>query len=97
MSAQYFPLLRSAGAAAVEGLVGAVAPGGVLLVVGHDMSEVGPSHGFDPGAFFGPGEVAAGLGSGWSVEVDQVRPRSVPAPAGTAHTRDVVLRAVRSA
>lgn len=96
VSAQYFPLLKSAGSAALAGLVSAVAPGGVLLVVGHDPGEVDPAHGFDPDRFVMPGAVAAALGEGWSVEVDQVRARTVPAPAGTGHTRDVVLLARRA-
>lgn len=95
VSAQYFPLLRASGEAGVRALVASVAPGGVLLVVGHDPGGVDRSHGFDPVDFYAPGDVAGLLGRGWSVEVDEVRERTVPGPAGTAHTRDVVLRARR--
>ena len=99
VSLHYFPLLREQGHAALRGLVEAVAPGGTLLVVGHDMSGLQGHEGggFDPGDFYDPSEFAALLGEGWTVEADGVRPRVDSAPEGTAHTHDIVLRARRTA
>lgn len=95
VSLHYFPLLREKGHAALLGLVEAVAPGGTLLVVGHDMSgHEGGDH--DPADYYQPSEIAELLGDGWTVEADEVRPRVDSAPEGTDHTHDVVLRARRT-
>ncbi|HQZ84886.1 MAG TPA: class I SAM-dependent methyltransferase [Actinomycetota bacterium] len=51
--------------------------------------------GFDPEDFVGPADIAALLGAGWRVEVDEQRPREVSGGAGAGHSEDVVLRAVR--
>ncbi|GAA5049843.1 SAM-dependent methyltransferase [Thermocatellispora tengchongensis] len=99
VSAHYFPLLRQDGHAALRRLLDTVAPGGTLLVASHDLAEVpadhGHGHGFDPHAFYEPHEIAMLLGDGWTIEVDETRPRVSPAPPGTQHTRDTVMRARR--
>ena len=98
VSAQYPALLRTPGNAAERVLLGAVAPGGVLLVVHHaDVDrEHAKAHGFDPADYVSPSDVAALLGDDWHVEVEERRPRDVPAGgAGARHTHDVVLRARR--
>ncbi|RAY14102.1 SAM-dependent methyltransferase [Actinomadura craniellae] len=97
VSAQYFPLVHQPDHAALRGLLAAVAPGGTLLFVGHDPADLPPGqdHGFDPGDYYQPGEVAEFLGHGWTVLIDETRPRTAPAPAGTHHAHDTVLRARR--
>jgi SAM-dependent methyltransferase len=96
VSAHYFPMPRTRPAAA-RGLVDAVAPGGTLLVVGHDHvgSDWHGPGGLRPHDCYEPGDFVALLGEGWAVCVDETRPRVDPAPPGTHHSRDTVLRAVR--
>ncbi|WP_199432958.1 class I SAM-dependent methyltransferase [Qaidamihabitans albus] len=97
VSAQYFPIPHQEHHTAVRGLLAAVAPGGTLLVVGHDPADLSPphEHGSDPGDYYHPREIAALLGDDWTIVVDETRPRTAPAPEGTRHTRDTVLRARR--
>lgn len=97
VSAQYFPLPRQPGHAALHGLLAAVAPGGTLLVAFHDLSEVHHDHqpDVDPADFYQPAEIAGLLDDTWEVLVNETRPRTRPAPPGTGHTRDTVLRARR--
>jgi SAM-dependent methyltransferase len=97
VSAQYPAMLRTPGNDAERALLGAVAPGGVLLFVHHadiDVEEA-KARGFDPNDYVLPANVAALLGDGWDVTVDERRARDVPAGAGSQHTHDVVLRARR--
>ena len=68
---------------------------GRLLVVGHDLADLPPDHGFDPLHFYQPAEIARLLDQDWTILVDESRPRAAPAPPGTSHTRDTVLRARR--
>ncbi|WP_299518096.1 bifunctional NAD(P)/FAD-dependent oxidoreductase/class I SAM-dependent methyltransferase [uncultured Serinicoccus sp.] len=103
VSLQYGSFLRTPEQRGLRSLLGAVAPGGTLLVVGHDLSPlrepVDPAEQtlmFDPGAYVGAEEVAAALEAeaGWRVEVFETRPRPAGATS-THHVDDVVLRAVR--
>jgi SAM-dependent methyltransferase len=89
VSVQYFPLTKAN--SSLSGLISAVAPGGTLLVVGHDPADLPPE--FDRDDYHWPTEIAATLGDEWTVLVDETRPRTVPAPPGTHHARDTVLRA----
>jgi SAM-dependent methyltransferase len=68
-----------------------------LLVAGHDLADLPPGHesDFDPAGFYQPAEIGALLGDGWTVLVDETRLRTAPAPEGTRHARDTVLRARR--
>jgi SAM-dependent methyltransferase len=97
VSAQYPALLRTADHAAERALLGAVAPGGVLLVVHHPTPTEAEAavHGFHPDDYVGPADVAARLDANWQIEVDETRPRHVSAGAGAHHTEDVVLRVRR--
>lgn len=103
VSLQYGSFLRSPDQRGLRNLLGAVAPGGTLLVVAHDLT---PMHQpvdvatqtrmFDPDAYVGVAEISAALATtdDWEVEVHETRPR----PAGavtTHHVDDVVLRARR--
>jgi thioredoxin reductase/SAM-dependent methyltransferase len=101
VTAAYASIPRTPDGRGVANLLGAVAPGGTLLVIGHDLEPMRApvdtathSRAFDPDAYVRIDDVAAALASApaWEVEVHEVRPR----PGGTAsshHVDDVVLRA----
>ncbi|PKV93217.1 methyltransferase family protein [Amycolatopsis echigonensis] len=90
VSVQYFPLRKDD--RAVRKLLDAVAPGGTFLFASHDPRDLGPEH----SGYCQPDDIARVLGDGWTVLVNESRPRVAPAPPGTAHTRDTVLRAQRT-
>lgn len=100
VSAQYPVLRRSTGDDVLRALLGAVAPGGTLLVVFHaDMDEEhARAHGFDPADFHWPPDVLARLEpDSWVVELDQIRPRVRDRGPDVPHVRDHVIRARRLA
>ena len=80
-------------------LADAVAPGGTLLVVGHDADALpgGAGRHGDPGMLFTVDEVVGRLSpDAWGVEVAEVRPRDMTGPDGDVwHVADVVVRATR--
>ncbi|WP_338037966.1 hypothetical protein [Nocardiopsis halophila] len=100
MSAQYFPLPKEEGHAALKALLAAVAPGGTLLYVGHHIGDLGPQQWreVDPTDYYWPADVAGVLKAmpdgEWTVVTDEVRSRP-SVPEGAHHTRDTVLRARR--
>ena len=105
VSLQYGSFLRTPDQRGLRNLLGAVAPGGTLLVVGHDFTPLREpvdvatqTRMFDPGAYVGVEEIAAALAEsdGWRIEVNQTRPRP-PGAASSHHVDDVVLRASRLA
>jgi 2-polyprenyl-3-methyl-5-hydroxy-6-metoxy-1,4-benzoquinol methylase len=75
---------------------GGVAPGGMLLVVGHDRSNIAEGHGGpqDPAILFTPEEVSLEL-PGLEVERAERVHRSVSAPDGAADAIDALVRARR--
>ncbi|MFL6119705.1 class I SAM-dependent methyltransferase [Actinophytocola sp.] len=78
---------------AVQRMLAAVAPGGTLLVGGHDLTHMHEHQSpLDPKDYYTPGEIAELLDDTWTVLVNETRPR-VSAPPGTGHVNDVVLRA----
>jgi SAM-dependent methyltransferase len=97
VSAQYPVLEKSPGQLAEHILMGAVAPGGTLVVVHHaDFNTDKPlDHGPNPADYVGPWDMAALLGEGWFIEVNGTRPRNLTSGAGAGHTEDVVLIAHR--
>ena len=101
VSMAYGAVPRTADDRGVRNLLGAVAPGGTLVVLAHDLAAMrahGPRPAFDPDAFVGVDDVAAALAAadGWELEVHETRPRP-PGAASTGHVDDVVLRARRTA
>lgn len=87
------PAMRTA---AFARLAAAVAPGGTLLVVGHDGAGMEEHHAHSADKFFGAEEVVTGLGDGWDVRVAESRPRRAIGPDGREwDLRDVVVRAIR--
>ncbi len=104
VSAQYPAIPRTPDARGVHNMIDAVAPGGTLLVVGHDL-EPEPDvpdvrhggRGFDAEAYLRVDEFVAALDEpSWIVEVHETRPRP-PGAASGHHVNDVVLRARRRA
>jgi SAM-dependent methyltransferase len=97
VSAQYFPLRRQQEHTALRGLLAAVAPRGTFLIVGHDLTDLPPQHELDvaPADFYQPKDVAELLDDNWAILVDETRPRTTPAPPGTCHRNDTVMRAQR--
>ena len=94
VSAQYPALERTPTNDAERALMGAVEPGGVLLLVHHYL-EPGSVHGFDPEDYVLPKDVVAMLDEHWRVETDERRPRFVKGGAGAGHAKDIVLKARR--
>lgn len=73
-----------------------VAPGGTMLVVGHDRDNLAAGYGGprDPAVLFSPGEVAADLAGLKVVKAEQVR-RAVDTDDGERSAIDALVRAVR--
>lgn len=103
VSMQYGSIHRTPDRRALSNLLAAVAPGGTLLVVGHDLTPIRQpidvaeqTRMFDPDAYLGVEEIAAALAdaSDWKIELHETRPRPAGA-ASTHHVDDVVLRARR--
>jgi SAM-dependent methyltransferase len=99
VSAQFMHLPPAARVPLFARLADAVAPGGDLLIVGHDVSDLATAAGRPavPEMFFTAEEVAATLDPDrWEVLVAESRPRTVPDPDRTEITvHDAVLRARR--
>jgi thioredoxin reductase/SAM-dependent methyltransferase len=104
VSAQYASIPRTPDHRGVRNLLDAVAPGGTLLVVSHDLEPmrsptVAPSNGmpFDPDAYVRVDDFAGALADSptWDIEVHERRPRPPGAASAAHHVDDVVLRARR--
>lgn len=106
VSLQYGSFKRTPDQRGLRSLLDAVAPGGTLLVVHHDLTPMREpvdvatrTRMYDPEAFVGIDEIAAALTvdlDTWHVETHETRPRP-PGAASTHHVDDVVLRATRRA
>ncbi|MEM9513505.1 MAG: bifunctional NAD(P)/FAD-dependent oxidoreductase/class I SAM-dependent methyltransferase [Actinomycetota bacterium] len=104
VSMQYGSIHRTPEQRGLSNLLDAVAPGGTLLVVGHDLTPWShpidvdeQTRMFDPGGFVGIDEIAAALADrpGWQIERHETRPRPPGAASAHHHVDDVVLRAQR--
>ena len=105
VTAAYASIPRTPDARGVANFLDAVAPGGRLLLINHDVSDIREtlSHAdpestrpFDHEAFVGTDDFAEALSASpeWEIEVNEHRER--PAGAASAHhVHDVVLRARR--
>ena len=105
VSAQYASIPRTPDGRGVHNLLNAVAPGGILLVVSHDLEPMRKpidttthSQAFDPDAYVRVEDFAAALTSSpdWAIEVHEKRPRPPGAASAALHVDDIVLRARRS-
>ncbi len=104
VSAQYASIPRTPDGRGVANLLGAVAPGGVLLVVGHDLTPMRTaidtsehSRPFDPDAYVRVDDVVSAITGSpdWTIEVHETTPRPPGAASGAHHVDDIVLRARR--
>ncbi len=102
VSAQYASIPRTPDGRGVRNLINAVAPGGTLLVVSHDLEPMrapidtlAHSRPFDPDAHVTVDDFAAALAqtSAWDIEVHEKRPRPPGAATAAIHVDDIVLRA----
>lgn len=102
VSMQYGSIHRTPEQRALTNLLGAVAPGGTLLVVAHDRTPwdapidvADQTRMFDPDAYLGIDEIAAAIAAdpNWEIEVHETRPRPPGAASAHHHVDDVVLRA----
>ncbi|MGN6608438.1 MAG: class I SAM-dependent methyltransferase, partial [Jatrophihabitans sp.] len=102
VTASYASIPRTPDGRAVRAVVDAVAPGGTLVVLSHDVAAMrDPSHGhrpFDPEAYVQVEHFAAALADdpGWTIEVHELRPRPAGAASAAHHADDLVLRARRA-
>lgn len=96
VSMQYPALRKDAGPSVVASILGAVAPGGTLLAVWHDLS--GGHHGahHDPAHYVLADDLIEVLDDAWTLELHEVRPRSMHGGRQGAPVPDVVVRARRN-
>ena len=81
----------------LRNLAAAVAPGGTMLVVAHDRTNLTDGYGGpqDPAVLYGPEDVVADIGELLRVErAERVR-RRVATPAGAVEAIDLLVRAHR--
>ncbi len=104
VSAQYASIPRTPDNRGVGNLLDAVAPGGTLLVVSHDLEPMRGaidthehSQAFDPDAFVRVDDFVEVLTDSpdWGIEVHEKRTRPPGAASASHHVDDVVLRARR--
>ncbi|MGB6059020.1 MAG: bifunctional NAD(P)/FAD-dependent oxidoreductase/class I SAM-dependent methyltransferase [Microthrixaceae bacterium] len=104
VSAQYASIPRTPDGRGIRNLLDAVAPGGSLLMVSHDLEPmrvaIDPnehSRAFDPDAYVRVEDVVAVLAGSddWKIEVHDKRRRPAGAASASHHVDDVVLRARR--
>lgn len=106
VTAHYASIPRTPDGRAIDNMLAAVAPGGTLLVVGHDLEPMRRpvdtsrhSRMFDADAYVTVDDVAAAVADapGWHVEVHERRNRPSGHNAASHHVDDVVLRVRRDA
>jgi len=99
VSAQYASIPRTPDDRGVHNLLNAVAPGGTLLVVSHDLDTPDHSRPFDPDAYVRVDDFAAALADSpaWDIELHEKRVRPAGAASASHHVHDIVLRARRRA
>ncbi|TFC31878.1 class I SAM-dependent methyltransferase [Cryobacterium sp. MDB1-18-2] len=99
VTSQFMHLPGSARSVLFRALAAAVAPGGTLLIVGHDVSDAdaGEHRAHFRELMFGVDDVLAAIdGAELEVEVAESREREAPAAHdGATPVRDVVVRATR--
>lgn len=99
VTSHYMHMPRAARESVYRNLAAAVAPGGTLLVVGHDPSDLQTTVPRPDLAELGwtAADLAASLGAGWTIEVAEARPRETTDPDGQKVTiHDAILRARRN-
>lgn len=104
VTAHYASIPRTPDRRGVANILDAVAPGGILLVVSHDLEPMRApldpmrhSRPFDPDAYLGVDDFASALAGDpeWDIEVREKRPRPSGGAGDSHHVDDLVLRARR--
>jgi SAM-dependent methyltransferase len=90
----YLQLPSEARHRALSGAAGAVAPGGTILVVGHDSTNLTEGHGGpqDPAVLYGTDDLVGDLGGLEVIRAQRVR-RTVDTDGGEAEAIDALVRA----
>lgn len=98
VTAQYMHLPTEQREPLFRALARAVAPGGTLLIVGHDLSDLrsGASRPDLPDLYFTARDIADMLDDGWEHQMVETRPRETSGPDGaTLAIADAVYRGQR--
>lgn len=103
VAAHYLSIPRTPDDRALHNILRAVAPGGTLLVVGHDLTPRSSidtherSQLFDPNAYVGVDDFVDAItdSTDWDLVVHETRPRPEGSATAAHHANDVVLRAHR--
>ena len=102
VSASYASIPRTPDLRGVQNILNAVAPGGTLIIISHDLDAMhNPQHPhqlFDPDAYLHIDDFATALNNaaGWVIEVNDKRPRPPGSATAAHHADDMVLRARRT-
>jgi len=102
VSASYASIPRTPDRRGVANILAAVAPGGTLIVISHDLDAMrDPRHehrASDPDAYLHIADFAAMIERtpGWTIETQDKRPRPPGSATAAHHVDDVVLRARRA-
>lgn len=102
VTAAYASIPRTPDLRGVHNILDAVAPGGTLVILSHDLEAMRhPEHQhrpFDPDAYLHIDDFAAALSAvpGWTIEVNDKRPRPAGSASAAHHADDRVLRARRA-
>ncbi|KQX61988.1 bifunctional NAD(P)/FAD-dependent oxidoreductase/class I SAM-dependent methyltransferase [Angustibacter sp. Root456] len=100
--AAYASIPRTPDLRGVHNVLDAVAPGGTLVILSHDIEAMrDPQHQhrpFDPDAYLDLDDFAAVLDAtpGWTIEVNDKRPRPTGSASAAHHAQDRILRARRT-
>jgi thioredoxin reductase/SAM-dependent methyltransferase len=102
VSVAYASIPRTPDLRSVHNILDAVAPGGTLLILSHDLEAMRATQHrhrlFDPDAYVHAEDFAAVLADApdWTVEVDDKRARPAGSATAAHHVEDQVLRARRA-
>jgi thioredoxin reductase/SAM-dependent methyltransferase len=102
VSASYASIPRTPDLRGVHNILDAVAPGGTLIIISHDLEAMHDhQHAhepYDPDAYLHTGDFAAVLEDdpGWTIEVNEKRARPPGSATAAQHPDDNVLRARRA-
>lgn len=102
VTASYASIPRTPDLRGVHNILDAVAPGGTLIVLSHDLEAMhAPEHQhrpFDPDAYVHIDDFATALedATDWTIEVNDKRPRPPGSASAAHHADDIVLRARRT-
>lgn len=102
VAASYASIPRTPDRRGVHNILDAVAPGGTLIIISHDREAMHDAphrrRPFDPDAYLQVDDFLAVVkdAPGWTIEVNDKRPRPTGAASAAHHVDDLVLRARRT-